>query len=128
MFEVGSACEALWREEQKQAIDAKKDQLFNKASELRHLWQRPRLLPLSERKQRRQSEDAQNHTDDIEEELAFLKGNHNSDGPISRLVTLSAKPPRGTEKKIKNQIANVSGFKPKQVEYLWRAFRKQGFD
>lgn len=128
MFEVGNACEILWQEEISKTLEAEKARLFSEEAELDFLWERVRKVPVSSRKWFRQKGGASIHKEDIDSELALLTTKECEDKPLSRVITLSAKPPRGTEKKIKEKVAKSYNIKPKQVEYLWRLFKIHGFD
>ncbi|HEV2123452.1 MAG TPA: hypothetical protein VGW38_11850 [Chloroflexota bacterium] len=139
-FEIGQACEVLWREASKEALDARLATLPH-ADEVRALQVAADAIPISQRKEWLASEGYSDHYNDIEgwlharasaltgksafeegEELSTEGGTFKSAAP--RQVTLSTTPPKGTRQQIIATVAAQYDISQHTANRLWKAYRR----
>lgn len=121
---VGLACEVKWRTAVKAAIGAKSDRHFSVESDIQSLWDVAQRVPVSNRRQWYDGEEGEIHRADIKTELHSLNGTPDEDGPPPRVISILAKPPRGTRKLIIAEIAEQFGLRESTVDNLWQAYRR----
>lgn len=120
VLRIGQACECKWREAVNVAFDVEQEKLFRVNSDIADLWNAAQSVPISKRKAWLRSEAYDLHRDDIETELAAMNGT----SPSPRIVSIKAKPPRGTRKQIIKEVASQSNFAESVVDNLWQAYRR----
>jgi len=129
MLTIGQDCETRWRGESKLAIEAGLSRLSH-ADNIRTLQEGAQAIPVSQRKAWLAGDGYDDHRGDIEAFLHDRAGTPFSDesgnylGAAPRLVTVSAKPPRGTRKRIISEVATFSGLSESAVDNLWQAYRR----
>ena len=121
---VGQDCEELFKREIELAIEQAKNKLFGQETDLKEQWQHTNRIPIEQRSAWLKSEEADRHQFDIEQELGAIHSHEPDTFPKSRLLSLPAKPPRGTRSRIISEIAKKYSLSIKQTDNLWQAYRR----
>lgn len=130
-FEIGQACEVLWREASNAAFEERKRQVFSFRTSIQSLWDSAKAIPLSRRKAWLESEGyKEDHVGDLETWLHKLAGTPFDDvtgtypGPAPRGLTISVRPPKGTRGRIIAQVAAQFDISSDTANRLWKAYRR----
>lgn len=123
ILDVGQACEKLWRIEVEEAKQNAIHKYTSVDTDLAGLWSKTQQIRIENRKQWLQSEDYEQHKSDVDVEVEFSRsaGTQEANG---RSVHLIAKPPRGTRKRIIEEVSSKYGLTFNQVRNLWVAYRR----
>lgn len=121
---VGQACEVAWRGAVANAFEAAELKLFRMDSDIQSLWDTAQGVPVEQRKQWYASEKGKTHHADIKIELHALNGTPDDPDPPSRGIRITAKPPRGTRKRIIAETAKQFGLPDSAVDALWQEYRR----
>ena len=133
--EICDECEEKLRKAKADAFKAERERLFGKrdrkgqsklverdgVTSIEELWSD---LPVHNRSEFLQSEEYQDHKAAMEQELHALHGTDAKAGPPRRGLTICDRPPRGTRKRIIEEVAKSRGLKPKAVERMWDQYRR----
>lgn len=119
---IGQACENLWRIAVADAKQKAVHKYISDDTELEAVWSKAQQINIENRKQWLQSEDYEQHKSDVDVEVE-LSRSEESPQKNSRFVSLTAKPPRGTRKRIIEEVSSKHGLTFNQVRNLWVAYR-----
>lgn len=134
---IGGACEVKWRSACQAAFEARLRSLPH-AKEIRELHDAIDNIPLAERKAWLQSEEFEDHSDDVAALLHKRAGNElvggvevegetyggDYEGKAPRIISISRKPKRGTRQRIIAEVAIDFAIGESAVKNLWGAYRR----
>jgi len=129
VLKVGQACEHKWSEASKAAL-ASRLVAFPHADKIRTLHEGVQAIPVSQRKAWLAGDAYEDHVGDLEAWLHARAGTpFDNDyaayqGAAPRVMTISAKPPRGTRQSIIREVAGESGLSESVVDNLWQKYRR----
>lgn len=124
VLQVGQACETRWRREVKRTINANLEN-FLEDTELPELWKQAERVPVDQRKDWLESEEGGGaHVHDIASEIEELPSTNDGNSPHGRMISVSGRPPRGTRKRVIQEVAHALGLTTVQVDNLWQEYRR----
>ena len=138
MLEVGAACESLIRAAQAELKAQNREYLFSEVSDVQSLWDRVQVIPVPERRSWLASDKFEEHGADVEEERITIRNelsNTPSNKRKAKLATGNGSKgaersphtlyvPRGTRKRIIQEVAAQYDLTEKQVDNLWQQKRR----
>lgn len=124
-FRIALACEQLWQEAAKKALDDAIEHEHGEASELEEVWTQAHQVPVAERRQWLAGDGFEQHRSDVETELHALAGTDPEAGPPPRMFRFEARPPRGTRKRIISEVASAFDAKKSTVDNIWQWYRRE---
>lgn len=138
MLKVGAACEERLLEAQNSVKANSRHYLFNEVSDLQSLWNKSDQIPVSKRTAWLESDAFEDHQADIEEERMAIRSEiasasegaqkaaeHSANGSeegVDQLAKIAA--PRGTRKRIIQEVAALHNLTENQVDNLWQQKRR----
>jgi hypothetical protein len=130
MVTIGQACEKLWQEASNAASKARLDSLPH-ADSIKELLERASYIPVHQRKAWLESEAyKEDHRGDLEGFLHDRAGTPldesslEYEGDPPRVIAISNKPPRGTRRRIIEDVATETRLSKNAVDNLWQAYRR----
>lgn len=129
MVRIGQDCESLWIAASNAAIDVALAALKH-AAEIQALQNFARATPAHERRAWLEGDGYEDHQGDMESLLHDRAGTplnektEEYEGTATRVISVSAKPIRGTRKLIIQQVATQTGLSETAVDNLWQAYRR----
>ena len=120
---AGQLCEEMWHEATLAQIKTAKKKLLVQDTDLQALFRKANSVPVKDRSEWLLSENYEVHSSDVSDELANINGCETEFASTSRVVTIEAKPPRGTRKAILREVAAVFKITEKQTDNIWQQYR-----
>lgn len=129
-FEIGQACEVLWREETQKQLEYRLNRLLTAETSIQTLWDSVNAIPVSQRRAWLASDAYEDHRGDIDAWLHKRAGTQFDErtGRYSkeadRRIRLADRPAKGTRGRIIVEIAERYGVSTDTTNRLWKAYRR----
>lgn len=120
---IGMLCQTQFREAQKIAENRAIKELISE-EDLQTEFQRSKIIPVPERSAWIKSEEGDDYIASVEAEIAMLNEIRGTGSETNRLFQINTRPPRGTRKSIRDQIALEYSLTDNQVKYIWDEYVK----
>ena len=121
---VGQMCEARWRAAEVVEFEKNKATRLSEQSDIASLHVSSGEVLIPDRRTWLKSESGERHRDDMEVELECLNEQLSGALTQNRVFSISKKPPRGTRKKVLEEVAAKFCITVKQADNLWQAYRR----
>jgi hypothetical protein len=121
---VGQMCEARWRAAEVAEFEKNNATMFSEQSDITSHQVSAREVPIPDRRAWLKSESGERHRDDMEVELECLNEQLSGAPTQNPVFSISKKPPRGTRKKVLEEVAAKFCITVKQADNLWQEYRR----